>query len=371
MKIAVMKGGTNITFSSGNKSAANADILYALRTIDPTTHQCTCVTHRTRNTYIPKPLKFEELLDIKSLDKFDVILLFNFSINFFGGKEDPNLIKTYKLLAKTHTPIVYVNTDGQLMFKQLWPSIKNRDWAANYCEEDFYIDPAKVMYVTQGRNKSKMLKMLNTKPDFIIPKYLHHFPWERTILANYEKHFMKLKNVSWSERPYDLVFGGATRNTHKRKRIENYYKGTRLHTLLFGNLRGVSTGIADVHPKVSYQEFIRKMQSGKATVTVGDLNYNDNFFTLRMYESILAGNLVFIDEQMDTKHSFYNGIAASTNQLYVNNVMDIVNIFNIASDDELSVFTAEIRREILNRYDLHSENKRLINHLSSAASIRD
>lgn len=370
MKIAIMKGGANITFSANNKSAANADILYALRTIDPSKHQCTVVTHRTRNTLIPKPLSFLELQTTTSLDQFDVILMFNFSVNFFGGAEDKNLVHMYRLMAKTETPICYVNTDGQLNFKQLWPSIMKREWAQNYSEEEFHIEPNKVTYLTQGRSYEKVMKGIKSKLDFIVPNTVAHFPWERTILAKHEKYFAK-PTKPFVDRPFDLVFGGATRNTHKRKRIEHYYQGHLQDTLLFGNLRGVATGRATVQAKCSYQEFIRKMQQGVATVTIADQGYNDNFFTLRMYEAILAGCLVFIDNQMDTGHSFYSRVKTDTEGLYVKNATDVQEMFIHYPVSELEKLTAVIKKEILDAYDVDSENKRLIDLLHSAASHRN
>ena len=360
MKIAIMKIGANITFSSNNKSAANADILYALRTIDPHRHNCTIITHRTRNTVIPKPLHFEELQELNSLDAWDIILVFNGSINFFGGKEDIGIIKMYKLLSQTKTPIAYVNTDGQLPFKQLWPSIWKRDWAQKYSEDEFYINQDNVHYITQGRDVVKIAKLTQSKPDNIVPLSITHFNWEQTILANHQKHF-KFEPKPFKNRDYTLIFGGATRNTHKRKLIEKYYNSGLMPTLLFGNLRGVQTNEATLHSKISYQDFLRKMQLGKTTVIIADEFYNNNFFTLRMYESILAGCLVFIDNQLDTNKDFYRNVNIHTDSLYVNKPHDIFEYFNEGINEEgIENLAKHIRKEILEDYDLPRENKRLI-----------
>lgn len=368
MKIAIMKGGANITFSNNNKSAANADILYALRTIDPKKHECTIITHKTRNTFIPAPLKFAEVQNVKNLDNFDVLLMFNFSINFFGGAEDKNLLQMYRLMSSSHIPIVYVHTDGQLNFKQLWPSIECREWAKNYSSEEFYIDPERVVYLTQGRDHSKVMRSLGAKPDMITPKAIDHFSWERTILANHQKHF-KAELKPFEDRNFWLIFGGASRNTHKKKLIEKYYTKRDLDTLVFGNLRGVSVGSSTVHPKVSYQDFIRKMQEGIATVTIGDLSYNDNFFTLRMYESILAGCLVLIDKQLDPNQKFYQNIVNFTDDLYVSNFEMVRTVLLGLGPSGCEEVASNIREEILNGYDLTSENKKLIDKLHWAQEV--
>lgn len=314
MKIAICKIGANITFSSGNKSAANADILYFLRQLEIDDHDVTIHTHKTRNTFIPKRIGFEEIQETQSFDIYDKVLVFNGSINFFGGAPDPNLFALYRALARTSgCPIIYVNTDGALPFKQLWPIIRHREWAQGMTEYEFDIEEMNVHYLTQGRNVAKMIELVQRKPEHIIPAGFNHYPLYQTILAKHEK-FIKPNEQQFEFRPYDLGFGGYTRNTYKRKRIEHYYNSRHWNTLLFGNLRGVTAPNTKIMAKCSYQQFIKRMHYCRATVIVGDEFYEDNFFTLRMYESLLADNMVFIDERLDPDHDFYMG----DDQFYVN-----------------------------------------------------
>lgn len=319
MKIAICKIGANVTFSSSNKSAANADILYFLRQLEIDDHDVTIHTHKTRNTFIPKRIGFAEIQDTQSFDDYDKVLVFNGSINFFGGVADPNLLALYRALRNSNAPIIYVNTDGALPFKQLWPSIYKRPWAQDFEEDDFFVHEDKVTYLTQGRDIYKMGQLCISKPDRIVPYRIIHYPLYEMILAKHEKYF-KPNDIAFEDRKYNLGFGGYTRNTHKRNRIEHYYHGRYDTTLLFGNLRGVNTGNAIVQPKCSYQHFIAKMKQCKATVIVGDKFYENNFFTLRMYESLLADNMVFIDECLDPHHDFFGPHSG----MYVNNSKDVV-----------------------------------------------
>jgi len=344
MKIAICKGGTNITFSTGNRSAANADIKYAINQISPREMDITIVTAHTRNTYFPSILKSCEINKV-DFNEFDLVLLFNFSINFFGGKEDPNLLNLYRKLAKTKTKIAYVQTDGQLPFKQLWPSIYKREWAKPYKEEEFFIDPNRVIYITQGRDLYKVRKELGKKFDNIRPYDIYHYPWAQTILATGFGEF-KYDYKSFDKRPYDLIFGGATRNAHKRKKIEHFYTNPRHTNFLFGNLRGVN---ATINKAVSYQQFISTMTKGKATVIVGDLHYENNYITLRMYESILAGCLMYIDRDLDHGH-FYKG---QFPELHIANSDEILPFDNTTQE-----LCTESRAYILNSYnELHSRKE--------------
>lgn len=343
MKLAIMKGGTNITFSKMTKSAACADILYFLQQLGPKKHECHIISTRTRNTEIPPPLEFHELSEIQELTDYDAIILFNFSINFFGGKENLSLVHMYRLLAKTEVPIIYINTDGALPFKQLWPSIEKREWALDYCEDEFHIERNKIVYLTQGYNKTKTTRLLNSRTEFVEPAAVVHYPLETTILAGW-KETSPVKPLEY--RKYDLGFGGYTRNTHKRRRIEEYYRGVKFNTLLFGNLRGVDSQ-AKIHPRVSYQEFIPVMSNCKATIIVGDLYYNNNFFTLRMYESILAGCAVFIDSQLDGARLFYKNPLMQS--FYVRAYHEVPSDL-----DESWHIAQSFRKELLDNYDFES-----------------
>lgn len=303
MRIAITKIGANITFSNQNASAANADILYALRTLGAKRNEITIVTHKTRNTQLPKVLKFQEIQDTRDFNKFDCVLVFNGAYNFFGGAEDPNLIALYKALSNTAKRIFYVQTDGAMYFQKLWPLIEKREWAQKYNSAMFHVNPGNVVYLTQGRNLDKMYDKLDKVKNKCGPSQMFHFPWERTILTAHEKHFTK-PLIPHADREYDLAFGGATRNSYKRKKIEKYYNSPKLKTLLFGNLRGVTAPNADMKPKVGYQQMIPTMMKARGTVIFGDELYNNNFHTLRIYESLLAGCLVMFDKEFNPAWPF-------------------------------------------------------------------
>lgn len=344
MKIAIAKIGATITFSQRNGSAANADILYALRTLKSVA-QFTICSKRTANTVIPKALNFQNLSQTDDFNDFDCVLVFNGSINFYGGQQDNNLLALYKALAKTHKPIIYVQTDGALFFKQLWPLISHRDWAKDLVKEDFYINRKNVYYITQGISLELMNVLIEQTPHAINPIAIFHYPWERCILTKHHIHF-PVELRKFASRKYDLGFGGYIRNTHKKKRIEHYYDSPNLNTLLFGNLRGISLNHTKVEPKVSYQQFVSNMENCRSTVIVGDKIYNSNFHTLRMYESLLAGCLVLIDRQLDPLVTFYHH-EPNGEELLVDNVQDVASILRSPDVEELA---ENLRYNIICRY---------------------
>lgn len=353
MKLAIAKIGANITFSRGNASAANADIMYFLRQLEVEDHDITFHTGITRNTMIPK--RVGDVVDIKETEDFngyDRVLVFNGAINFFGGACDYNLLSLYKALRRTDsTPIVYVHTDGNMPFRQLWPLIHKRPWAQQMFEELVEIDPEKVFYLTQGCNERKMEKMLLSKPENINPARVVFYPLASTIMAKHEQFFRK-NPIPFEVRPYDLMFGGATRNTHKRKKIEKFYSREDLNTCMFGNLRGVTVP-HKINGKVAYQQVVPKYFNSKATVIIGDQFYENNFVTLRYYESLLADNIIFIDEELDLDHR--------------------MDGFHIRSPDEIHISPAKYlewtdkRKEWLMGWDENEMRLRLVGALEDCS----
>ncbi len=194
------------------------------------------------------------------------------------------------------------------------------------------------------------MNMTHEKPDRIRPiGGIKHYPLERTILAHHQSRILQhVRHRPYTERPYDLIFGGATRDTHRRKRIEYYYNS--VDNYIFGNLRGVRCPDARIGNRVSFQSFINEMTKGKATVIVASKFYNNNFFTLRMYESLLADCMVFIDHQMDTKEDWYGGLYP---EFYVEHPSEI--------DLSIDTYTAweDWRHEMLASYHYKEEQEAL------------
>ena len=363
MKIAITKIGANITFSANNGSAANADILYALRTMKGHKHEFTVCTKKTNNTILPKSIGLRDIRSCQSFNDFDIVLVFNGSINFFGGVCDDSLLQLYRALNKTKIPIVFVQTDGALYFQKLWPLIEKREWASELSESEFYVDQLNVYYLTQGRDTQKTKDFLREAKNAIIPYQVHHFPWEQTILSGIDASKEGL--IKPSERTYDLGFGGYIRNSHKQRRIERYYDEVDLKTLLFGNLRGIKLQHTRVLPKVSFQSMVAYMSDCRASVVVGDYFYNDHFFTLRMYENLLAGCAVLIDRQLDTRGAFYHGIH-NGDLFYVDKPSDVRDFLYRDNLDELIIST---RHSLLEKRDPKELNSKLKNILEDICDL--
>lgn len=353
MKIALTKIGANITFSANNGSAANADILYALRTLKGHNHEFTVCTKKTSNTVLPKALSLVDITNVDSFNDYDCVLVFNGSINFYGGNPDYGVLGLYRALHKTRVPIIFIQTDGALYFQDIWPLIAKREWASSWSEEEFSIDSNNLYYLTQGRDIQKINEFIKGAKNAIVPYSVAHYPWEKTILSGADTKNSGL--IKPSERLYDLGFGGYIRNSHKQRRIERYYDEVDLKTLLFGNLRGIKLQHTKVLPKVSFQSMVGYMSDCKSSVIVGDYFYNDNFHTLRMYENLLAGCAILIDRQLDSRGDFYSGIPHSE-MFYVDKPSHVRDFLFNDNLDELVIST---RHYLLEKNDPRQLNQRL------------
>jgi hypothetical protein len=342
MKIAICKGFTNISFSKNNKSAASADIEYFINQLGNSI-DIDIVSGKTSNTVIPNELGFVELKTV-DFNQYNLIVLFNFNINFFGGAENESGIELYKALSRSDTKIAYIQTDCRLPFQKLWPLIQGKPWAEKYKESDFYIDENRITYITQGSDLEKVKTTLSKKNLYSFAN-MYHYPIAETILAKYE-----IPSRLIDERIWDLGFGGATRDAHKVKKVKKYFTNPKFKNYVFG---GIKLDGVDVHPKVSYQEMISTMMSCKGTVIVGDKHYEDNYFTLRIYESILAGCLTYIDYDFDTKQKFYQG---KYPELYIKSTDDIIHLNNIELAKDANDF-------ILTSYNFKNSQEKLVSLL--------
>lgn len=327
-RIGIMKIGANITWSKSIKTASNFDI-QSICDILEEHFEIVIISKRTRNTVIPEGYIFQDILEMRDINKgnFKNLLIFNGSINFFGGAEAPDQIKIYHWINKFEGNISYVMTDGQLFFKQIWPAVHAKEWHTNWREEDLVVTREDIKYIYQGRDANKLNKLIDKHSSQAIkPSKIISFPIDQAILYNND---MEIENDG-SRAHFDLIYGGAPRSGARAKKLEKFYLYKHYSTYLFGAIKSKNIKNSENYritfgDKVDHKDFIRELGKAYATIIIGDDFYDSNFFTLRMYESILAGILVFIDEKFDPQHIFYSGDEELCDTMYVKDSNDFIN----------------------------------------------
>jgi len=311
MKLGVMKLGASITWSQVSRTAANFDIhsiIGCLRSPAQITGDVdiSIITRNTRNTWIPEDMHFVDIMktDINS-HGFDALVVFNGNVNFFGGAEAPDQIMNYVHMNRFNGPIIYVQTDGQLQLKQLWPAIECKDWAKNWKEEDIVVKRDDIIYLSQARRPERVYELCQKKGSVPIKKEnIYHFPIEQAILAKRENRIVQ------KQKEYDLIYGGSLRGGARKKLLEKYYLDQfNLKVALFGNVKRKDfkeyNNMPSFLSKVEHHAFMSALTRGKSTCIIGDEWYFDNMHTLRIYETIRADVVCFVATEFDPRRTIF------------------------------------------------------------------
>lgn len=223
-------------------------------------------------------------ISFKNAGVYDKLIVLNGALNFFGGKENPIIINNYKLM-QSHE-VLYFLVDLRLPFKPLWKSIENRDWNV-YKKEEFDVDNLTI--ISQSWNLDLVDKLHDNKYP------ITYFPIDQWILHDSSLYTPLVEH----DKKYDLIYCGSNRSGKRKNKIEQFY--SHGNNLLVGNISG---GVK----KVKTCDMLNTNAQAKATVIIGDKNYNSNIHTLRIWESLLSGLIVFVDEEFDPEHRLFDDI---------------------------------------------------------------
>jgi hypothetical protein len=162
----------------------------------------------------------------------------------------------------------------------------------------------------------------------------------------------KLDFKTLEEREYDLLYGGTFRSGRRQDDMIKYYFGYDDGVTMFGKIKEKDFSVKKVqdlkHPNyekaVGYQDFNEKMSTSIATVIIGDKYYKEtDDLAQRIYESILAGVVTFIDADYDkTKRVFTDPELQAL--LYVNNREEVKQRI-----DTIKQMTETQFKELLNK----------------------
>lgn len=319
-----MKLGANLTQGSSIKTASNFDLFSLAPILSEAGHTVRIFTRITRNTVIKKPYKLHDYMEVNSLNKLDALLIFNGPINFFGGSEDPGLPKQYELINSFDGPVFYVMTDGRYPMAELWNLMLLKPWHTKYDESKVRVTRDDIQYIYQGRDTSKLMDLNRRRKNNLEVKEenIHCFPIDYAIMLNPPESIL----TPIEERPYDLIYGGSNRDAKRGHKLDEYYVGNNLDCHVFGSIK--VNGDKNKVGTIPFKSFIPYLSKSKATVIIMDKFYNDNFFTLRMYESQLAGCLTFIDIESDSERLFYENDPELQDLMYVDGFNDLQSKMN-------------------------------------------
>lgn len=320
MKILVLNIANNVT---NFKTVASGETVYIKKMIEKIPGFEAVIASNKQGEF---NVAFE---DIEDVNDFDRIVVLPASLNFFGGKENPTIIKNYKLLSKWQgKPILILQTDARLPFRQLWQSIEKRGWG--YEKEEVWIN-SPIEIIAQSKNLEEV-KGQYEREELKIDN-ISHFPIERYLAIS------KMYNVyELQEKESDLVYYGSFRGGNRANKMSEYLCGDvaeELDVHTFGTLnekqlRKCSDGkLPSTGKKIKMDEIIPEVSKSLSTIILGEKFYNNAMFTVRVWETLLSDAVVFIDNDFDSDHTLFKD-----DFRYVNSGKELIEKVKQLKEDE-------------------------------------
>ncbi len=297
-------------------------------------------------------INWHDILEDRDTAGLDALVVINGNVNFFGGAEDRAQILNYTVMNNFDGPVVYVMCDPELPLLQIWDNVSKKQvdpkygWENTYQEKDILVTKP-IHVLCQPFNLEEMKKVWNKKKGTVPLGTMFHFPMERFPLLN-----------TWLEgaaQPtVDLLYGGTARGG---RRIPNLYKWywnlpTDIKVEIFGS---ISVDDFSKHPKighgalmnkgvrppeftgkVKYSDVLPKMNNALAHLVTGDPSYETlDLIPQRVAECIAAGNVVFVDANIDKSRRIYPKGTMAHDFLYVENQEQLVERLRSIKEDPL------------------------------------
>lgn len=364
MKIGVIKLGARISFNGSSTSGGSGEAISICKILKEAGCDVHIITTILKKDVLEEGYTFHQISQIHNkineMD-FNKIIVVNGSVNLFGGMEDLDQILNYKIINTFNGDIIYFMCDPNLPLRQLWPAIKNKEWASNWEKSDINITRNDIKYVCQARNLKVIFDKIISKHKVNIKfENICHFPFEKFPIYTHSK-YEKNPNPE-----YDLLYGGTFRQGRREEDMIEFYFGLDdFKVKMFGKIKESNfkknkdnLTLPEFGKAIAYNEFNDEMWKSISTVIIGDKLYKqlDNM-AQRAYEGIMGQNIVFIDENYDkTKKVFdhpdlrkFNYIASKQD---LKKRLTILNKRPEIRDRILFLQNQEIMKESFNDYSL-------------------
>ena len=313
MKVAVIKLGSRIIF--GNKIGTSGGAGEAYNLIMMLANggaEVDCYTQlMPDDTEIHNVRRFDLEQNIEKIyDAYDALVVINGNITFFGGEENRLGILNYKLINNFIGPVFYIYCDPSLELKQIWPDISRKKWASNWNQDDIEIKRP-INVISQSYNL-QMVKEIFEKQNIVVGSVVQ-YPFQKFPLL---KFAFSDSSALVEDRDIDLIYGGTYRSGRRENKIVEFYFGypEDIKVEIFGKIKEDNFTPKKIEnlskpmfsKSVDYSDMINKMRTAKAHVVIGDSRYPKiEMIAQRVYESMLAGCVTFIDESLDHKRRVF------------------------------------------------------------------
>lgn len=350
MKIALIKLGSRVSISSTGTSGGTGETLSIIKMLVDGGALVDVYTKVLPKD--DKPNNFNiydiesEYININHRD-YDCLVVLNGNVNYFGGVDSPSQTLNYWLINNFSGRVYYILCDCNLLLTQIWPSISKKKWSSNYNITDINIDRSDIIYVTQAYATNKVLE--KARKDINIEKVIY-YPFEKFPM-------LTLNYLDFNENPYyDLSYGGTFRSGKREADMIKFYFGypEDIKVEMFGkielsnfkekNIVGLNT--PEFNKSVNYDQFANKMLNSRATIAIGDPLYKAwDDLAQRIYESIMTGNVVFIDQSYDYQKRVFSNKELREFNYISDRKRDIVEKIKKIRDNGYRKYIIDLQRE--------------------------
>jgi len=351
MKIAFLKIGSRIKYDP--LGVINSEVLILIDFFVKAGIDLHYFTQVLKNDTEIEGAHMRDFSDWNNDEKFDAMVVVNGPLNFYGGAESKAITENYKLINNFNGKVYFLITDLTLKFTQIWEGVLSKqekfDWKTRYTREDLEITRDDITFISQAYNLENAKKILGEVRGGIPHKNMIHYPLMHSVMA----YFNRLENTedSWKNRQYDISYGGSYRGA-RHKKIVKYYFGhdDDIKVELFGKVgepskyENVKLRFPDHNPGVSGMDFIMKMNNSYSTIAIADKNYEGNILTQRLYESIYANVITFVDEEFDPEHRLYAN-DKELDFLYVNSREEVAEKLRLIKANNLMQYICDKQYE--------------------------
>lgn len=360
MKIALFKIGQIIEFSINKKyNGINYEVLSCIEMLKGKTDLTIISVEEDLENNIRTYEWFKQ-----HYKEFDKMIVINGAVNYFGGAKNNSLPEeVYLSMNLFEKDVIYLLYDPYLPLQNIVKTALSKPFNCQYSSLDLVVQN-KIHYVTQIKNISKC--------NFLGQKSITYFPLEKYPLFMDNSKFepANFKNC-WC----DLIYGGTIRSSRREKKLIEYYFDLpdNLKSLLFGNIKLSQfktyngTNFPIFEKGVDRLKLKEKLRISLSTVCIGDKKYSQlDDIAQRFYESILAGHIVFIDEEYDlTKRCFTDKYLKDF--LYVKNKQELIEKLNIIKSNETMFYNIvkKQKEDIIDSFDKEKYQNSFIHLIES------
>lgn len=343
MNIAVIKLGGRIANEGHGITAFEAVAVCKMLSIGGL-HHTQCYTKISeKDKPIPELSVFEITKHYDKIsERHDALIVLNGNINFYGGAETPDQLMNLHIINNFKGPVFYIFIDTLLPLKNVWESIQKKPWGNKYQEKDMLITRDDITYITMCYDTDAVYEI--TKKTGINPKNVVYFPFEKYAFFNDRLQYVGTKKT-------DLIYGANSfRNKREKKFVKYYYDlPNEISVEFYGKMKP-----EDFNPKliegkrpplfngpVKFNENLIKMNEAICTVNISDTFNEGRQLNPRVYETVLANVVSFMDIDYDPqKRAFKN--EELKDFLYIKTKTELIEKIKILKEDP------EYMKKILN-----------------------